>query len=36
MKVNRIENYEVTGVAINMQNKIIFEHFILKRFFTNI
>ena len=29
MKVNKIENYEVTGVVINMQNTTKFEPVIL-------
>ena len=36
MKVNRKENNQVTGVAINMQNTTIFDHVILTGFWTNI
>ena len=35
MKVNKIENYEVTGIVINMQNTTIFEPIILTGFYTS-
>ena len=34
MKVNKTENYEVTGVVINMKNTTIFEPAILTGFYT--
>ena len=35
MKVNRIKNYEATGVVINMQNVTIFEPVILTGFYIS-
>ena len=36
MKTNRLENCEVTGVVINIQNTTIFEHAISIGFYINI
>ena len=35
MKLNMIENYEVTGVGINIQNTTVFEPVILTAFYTS-